>query len=148
MTDQLFATLDVDGDGRITSAEWIRAFTASEKQREEGRGSEALDGTPAVAQATRVGAPAAVGSDSQAEAVLPTTGHVAVDEEWGLKAEAIRIFKLVGAADNAAAPCLSPVTHARLWLSLHPVLVAHTMTSSLCRARVFGCVMYHSLRML
>ena len=40
---QLFATLDADQDGRITAAEWVQTYAASEQQRQEGRGNERFE---------------------------------------------------------------------------------------------------------
>ena len=44
MTAKLFATLDADADGRIAVDEWVRAFAASELQRQQGRGSQEFEG--------------------------------------------------------------------------------------------------------
>ena len=41
-TGQLFANLDADRDGRITAAEWVRCFAASELQRQQGKGEQAF----------------------------------------------------------------------------------------------------------
>ena len=40
---QLFKTIDVDSDGRIVAAEWVRAYTASQEQQQAGRGDQPLD---------------------------------------------------------------------------------------------------------
>ena len=43
MATQLFATLDIDKDGRVTVSEWLRAYAASELQKKQGKGDQPLE---------------------------------------------------------------------------------------------------------
>ena len=87
MAAQLFQTIDVDGDGRITAAEWVRAFAASQAQQQAGRGDQPFQAVPSSKEGDGGGSPE--GDEILAE-------DVADDEE------------LAEASNNSSKPAPTP----------------------------------------
>ena len=76
MAAQLFQTIDIDGDGRITAAEWVRAFAASQVQQQAGKGDQPFQATPSSkhdgsSSSTGVSSPAAGTSSPPSAASSP-----------------------------------------------------------------------------